>query len=400
MGWLALLILEKGQCEGLNTGVSTEKQTPTSFLFPYILGLTAEFWGHRRHRFYFSLFMKKFLISLVMLLNLSVAGLFAQSSLIATLNHEGNISVFYGGYALQQAHNAAQHGDAITLSSGTFMSTNITKAITLRGAGMDVDTLNNVKPTVISGDFTIQIADSVSQKLMMEGLFSNFTITVKNTVRDARFIKSRFYNFKLDSNSSTKGYLKNCSFLHCKITNGMYFSSNGSDCSFVNSYVRLNNGSKSSLQLTNCIVRLDSDGYNLSFNMQACSFINCIIVGHNSKYYDYLPNNASAYNCVAVNCNGNNCFKDIPNSSNQHSTYEALFKEYKGTYNEGVTTFELTDEAKTKFLGTDKTQVGIYGGNLPYDPITTNPRITKCNVAAKSTADGKLSVDIEVKGVE
>ena len=45
MGWLALLILEKGQCEGLTTGVSTEKQTPTSFLFPYILGLTAEFWG-------------------------------------------------------------------------------------------------------------------------------------------------------------------------------------------------------------------------------------------------------------------------------------------------------------------------------------------------------------------
>lgn len=397
MGWLALLILEKGQCEGLNTGVSTEKQTPTSFLFPYILGLTAEFWGHRRHRFYFSLFMKKFLISLVMLLNLSVAGLFAQSSLIATLNHEGNISVFYGGYALQQAHKAAKHGDAITLSSGTFMSTNITKAITLRGAGMDVDTLNNVQPTVIAGDFTIQIADSVSQKLMLEGLFSNFTITVKNTVRDARFIKSRFKDFKLDGNSSTKGYLKNCSFLHCKITNEMYFSNNGSDCSFVNSYVRLNNYNKSSLQLTNCIVRAPYS-YSLHDNTPACSFTNCIIVGNNNG--DYLPKTASAYNCVAVNCSGNNCFRDIPNSSNQHSTYEALFKEYKGTYNEGVTTFELTDEAKTKFLGTDKTQVGIYGGNLPYDPITTNPRITKCNVAAKSTADGKLSVDIEVKGVE
>ena len=39
VGWLALLILEKGQCEGLNTGVSTEKQIPTSFLFPYILAL-------------------------------------------------------------------------------------------------------------------------------------------------------------------------------------------------------------------------------------------------------------------------------------------------------------------------------------------------------------------------
>ena len=399
MGWLALLILEKGQCEGLTTGVSTEKQTPTSFLFPYILGLTAEFWGHRRRRFYFSLFMKKFLISLVMLLNLSVAGLFAQSSLIATLNHEGNISVFYGGYALQQAHKAAQHGDAITLSSGNFMATNITKAITLRGAGMEIDTLNNVQPTIIAGDFTIQIADSVSQKLMMEGLFSNFTITVKNTVRDARFIKSRFNRFSLDNGSYTQGYLKNCSFLHCKITENIYFSSNGSDCSFVNSYVRLSNEDKSSLQLTNCIVRT-SENRRLDDATPACSFINCIIVGNHTNDSDYLPNTASAYNCVAVNCYNNNCFRRIPNSANQHSTYEALFKEYKGTYNEGVTTFELTDEAKTKFLGTDKTQVGIYGGNLPYDPITTNPRITKCNVAAKSTADGKLSVDIEVKGVE
>ena len=46
--------------------------------------------------------------------------------------------------------------------------------------------------------------------------------------------------------------------------------------------------------------------------------------------------------------------------------------------------------------GTDGTEVGIYGGSLPYDPTPTNPQITKFNVAAKSTADGKLSVDIEV----
>ena len=63
-------------------------------------------------------------------------------------------------------------------------------------------------------------------------------------------------------------------------------------------------------------------------------------------------------------------------------------------------TFELTDEAKTKYLGTDGTEVGIYGGNLPFDPTPSNPQITKCNVASKSTADGKLSVDIEVRAAE
>ena len=34
MGWLALLILAKGQCESLTSGIGAEKQTPTSFLFP------------------------------------------------------------------------------------------------------------------------------------------------------------------------------------------------------------------------------------------------------------------------------------------------------------------------------------------------------------------------------
>lgn len=50
--------------------------------------------------------------------------------------------------------------------------------------------------------------------------------------------------------------------------------------------------------------------------------------------------------------------------------------------------------------GTDGTEVGIYGGSLPYDPTPTNPQITKFNVASKTTADGKLSVDIEVKSAE
>lgn len=95
-------------------------------------------------------------------------------------------------------------------------------------------------------------------------------------------------------------------------------------------------------------------------------------------------------------------FSAANNTSNTYSTVEELFKTYKGTKLDGIDSenFELTDAAKKKFLGIDGTQVGIYGGSLPYDPTPTNPQITKCNVAGKSTADGKLSVDIEVKVAE
>ncbi|MEE1235562.1 MAG: hypothetical protein UHS50_07770, partial [Bacteroidaceae bacterium] len=229
MGWLALLILEKGQCEGLTTGVSTEKQTPTSFLFPHFLGLTAEFWGHRRHRFYFSLLMKKFLISLVMLLNVSVAGLFAQSSSIATLNHEGDISVFYGANALKEAHELAVHGDVITLSSGMFLAIDISKNLTIRGAGMQVDTVSMCMPTIITGDLSISGENTAINGLTIEGIYHNHQIKLNGTIENVLFAKCRFKSF---SCSST---MKNATFLHCLITNKINLTS----CTgkFVNSII-------------------------------------------------------------------------------------------------------------------------------------------------------------------
>ena len=72
--------------------------------------------------------------------------------------------------------------------------------------------------------------------------------------------------------------------------------------------------------------------------------------------------------------------------------FDALFK--AGTF------YELTDEAKQEYVGNDGKELGIHGGNLPWDSHILTPQITKCNVAAKTTADGKLSVDIEVKAAE
>jgi len=93
------------------------------------------------------------------------------------------------------------------------------------------------------------------------------------------------------------------------------------------------------------------------------------------------------------------------NSTNKYvSTISSVFKTYNvtgyNTYINDSWSFELTETAAQTYLGTDGTQVGIYGGNLPYSEDPTIPKITKCNVASKSTADGKLSVDIEVKAAE
>ena len=50
VGWLALLILETGQCEGLKVGIGAEEQTPTSFLFPDLNRILTLNWGVRRQQ--------------------------------------------------------------------------------------------------------------------------------------------------------------------------------------------------------------------------------------------------------------------------------------------------------------------------------------------------------------
>lgn len=333
-----------------------------------------------------------------MLLSLSAANVFAQSSLIATLSHEREITAFYGADALKEAHGAAAHGDAITLSSGTFNATDITKAITLRGAGMQVDTVNNVLPTTISGDFTIEIAADVTEKLTIEGIYHSQTITFKGTLSNAMFLKNRLgkiYSTSIENN------LINCNFISCRIATEvyLYFSSN-SNVSFLNSVVLGVYKPYGTATFTNCVILAGSG--KSPYNMKIVNCINSIICGGWSTG-DALVEGSVAYNCLAINC-GVYTFEHISNSTNVHMWeygFDKIFKTQRGHDNcLDSENFELTEEAKTKYLGVDDTQIGIHGGNFPYDPTTTNPQITKCNVAAKSTADGKLSVDIEVAGVE
>ena len=54
--------------------------------------------------------------------------------------------------------------------------------------------------------------------------------------------------------------------------------------------------------------------------------------------------------------------------------------------------YALTESAQA-FLGTDGTQVGIYGGAAPYTSTVSYPRFKTFKVADKAV-NGKLSVEI------
>lgn len=339
--------------------------------------------------------MKKTLLSaLVAVLGFTTQAT-AQSSMLATLNHEGTISTFYGPSALYEAHVAAESGDVITLSRGTFTSTDITKAITLRGAGMDIDTLTGAEPTIITGNFNINLADTETNRLTIEGIYHNHSIYYKGTLTNAMFLKSRF---KSISFISTEMSLKNSSFIHCKIAYSLFIGDNSS-VSCINSAIeepRGHSSISSNFDFQNCVINFRSNGSQDL--VKSSTYKNCLINTRNSSS---LASSCMAYNCIGIS--SSNIFGNIPNPTNTYiSDIQTVFKTYTGQSLEKLDgeNFELTDEAKTKYLGTDGTEVGIHGGILPFDRTPSNPQITKCNVASKSTADGKLSVDIEVKAAE
>ena len=333
--------------------------------------------------------MKKLFFSLVALMAATMS--YAQSSLLATLSHDGNIQTFYGANALQQAHAAAQSGDVITLSEGSFNATNITKGITIRGAGMFLNDETKTYQTQLLGNFDINIADSTAQ-FTLEGIWYDGSINNKGFLKNPNFLKCRLKQLSLAYSSGQTAV--NATLIHCRV-----------------GYLYLVTG-VSSIQCFNCHLS-EVEMYDLN---QRGVFENCIIgvknLSDNGRYIKYsilrncifyrnntFSSSNSLFNCYFMESTGMQ--SGTPNIGCRTGlAYSYVFKTFTGAPFSDNSNFELTDEAATKLLGTDGTQAGIYGGNMPYSPVPTSPQITKCNVAAKSTVDGKLSVDITVKGAE
>ena len=316
---------------------------------------------------------------------------YAQSNLVATLIHEGEVSVFHGSNSLKNALAAADHGDIITLAGGRYNAGTITKAITLRGAGIeDDDTSTGASRTQIVGDFGIDIPET-NERLMIEGIYHDNKMSFWNskTLNNAILQKCRLRNVYSDSYNNKPIY--SLTIIQCNITG----------------YFQLPAYTNSSAKFINSIVtapRSSSDGYN--GNME---FTNCVILGsvagvHQSYFQNCILNvsdklsstNMASYCAGYTSDSSGSPFASLATQA----TNKVLTQEQMNALFKDDTFYELTDEAKAEYVGIDGKEIGIYGGNLPYETRILSPQITKCNVAAKTTADGKLSVDIEVKAAE
>lgn len=321
---------------------------------------------------------------------------FAQTQM-AVLQHNDTITnTFYGTGAFVNAYNAAADGDIITLSEGNFNGCYITKALTIRGAGARTENGNG--GTYFVNNFDLE---PTASRVYVEGVniigYCSFTKTNgnPNNNSDVQFTRCIMKNLDISDNSS---YDVNCNLINCLIesfsmgTNQnssvniincvLYSVSEVRYCQIINSYLSCRNTNSNALRnssLKNCILTYKHGTSDTSTCEKSNVFVNCVAINMPELF--------------------NNLVGGI--GSNTHvSSMSEVFETFAGG---GINYYEeyiLNEDFATSFPGNDGTEVGIHGGIMPFSLDPSYMIVKRCNVAGKSTIDGKLSVDIEIETEE
>lgn len=310
----------------------------------------------------------------------------AQDVPTATLQSGDQVQIFKGADALKNAHAAAQSGDIISLSAGTFNSTDITKAVKIRGVGYG----ENDNGTVLVNNFKINLAESESG-LQIEGFITKGHIIVSGQLKNTLFrhIKAAEVDLNLTDCTTSNCTISEC--ILCRIP----LDANSDNLLIDNSWVmRLfrsaTQSSSATVSVVNCVIdALSSSEASQANRLQYANISNSIL-------------RRSATNSVGIvysNCiwktysNSNYSFNNISADAKQTNLYNVSEAEMNALFSDkGL--FTLTDEAAAKYLGTDGKQIGLYGGEIPYSEKPYVPVITKFEVPSTVDADGKLSVTV------
>lgn len=297
---------------------------------------------------------------------------------VATLSHNGMVSAFYGPTALTSAVSAATAGDTIYLAAGTYTSPEtITKALVIRGTN-----ITNIYPTIISGALTLHL-NSASATMALEGVYFNDYLNLTGDLQSLEITKCRINRIEADNSTNydlitfTQSLIAEDIDFILDVTNFLIGDVTFHNCVLGGHYYC---GEYSPTQFNNCIVKYYSDDTNAYEN-----FTNCIIYGSTS-YHDMNANY-----CAFVGGPGSG---NVRNSWNNVS-YATLFTDFTGTYSDNLT-YTLTAYAQTTYLGSGGSEIGIYGGLLPYNPAPNYLQISTLSVAEQSDEDGTLQVEIQL----
>ena len=315
--------------------------------------------------------MKRIFVFLITALTCGL-GVMAQENLVATLQHGSDIQAFYGANALSEAHEAAVEGDVITLSAGEFNGCNINKAVTVRGEGADKTYLN-------SYDLYCTIPQGSKHTLSFEGLRikTAHSTEIKGSTGAEKVVisKCRF----ILGNQPFYFYTCNATLIQSDLRSESSVTADSrSNVTCLNSiFYRLgtsNHGNNDGrFDVQNCIM-IWPPTYSYTFTHS--SIKNTIILNGTDFYLD---STCTSSHCLVKNTSG---FSD----SWTVSSMDGIF----------TNDYHLSANAAATYIGTDGTQIGIYGGMYPFDLTPSYPLVKKLDVTG-SHKNGKLNVKINVE---
>jgi len=320
---------------------------------------------------------------------------------ITTLEHAGTTTIFYGQNSLVDAYTASVNGDALYLSTGYFTApTSIAKGIKIIGAGHFPDSANVAKRTMILSGITI---NKGADSLRLEGLYINGNINYQGdaSINYVKVIRCGLASALFNSNSATAS--KNfCSYDECFIQGGINFNNYGTNLFIQHSIITsvrvyignwfelsVSNVNSSALILGNIFL---ANTHFTFGNIKGSLIKNNIILNNGGSSYGFIGGETNS------NIFTNNLFvrSTIDFGTNSYNNNYSNVSQANIFVNQTGNTINYNHDyhlkSPTTYLGTDGTQVGLYGGTTPFKDkgLPSNPQILTKTVGNQTDANGNL----------
>lgn len=313
----------------------------------------------------------KRIISLIALIGLIVSA-YAQTNTLVTLDHNGEQTFFDNVNGLSDAIKAAVDGDKIYLSSGNFVSPSkitMDKAVSIIGNGYDTHILPEIE-----FNFT---EDKTYAAPAFEGVF----LEKLSNIGNVNYIHAEITLRACKIRSFVAHHFKTITIDRCYI--GVFDNQDNYSCdqvNIMNSKIESFEGDNVE-KMDNCnIGKITTSNYNPK------SLSSSIV---NSAYLE------SSRDVFMVNCLiGKNTYTGdtgkliLDNCYRLEADAEVLDRNLECTI----------DLVQKGYLGTDGTQVGVYGGEwMPYTTVPTLPTVDKSASSVTYDAENnQLKVNIKI----
>ena len=321
--------------------------------------------------------MKKFILLIIALFYTVVAYAQGTDQVSAILQHGDTETIFIGNTGFAQAYEAAVDGDVIILSQGIFNTiNNISKVLTIYGAGFEDNAETNTATTTINGTFRLgDGSDTEFDGIHIEGV-------------------------KINGYMGLNSQLKNVTIQRCCITNNVELNHNTENVTFRQCYMlgdilgqyKHANG----LLISNCYVSKNINNFSVnSFVHIDHSYMGNMYSRVYREYAQFLWTNSIinklsgdlplGYAAIVKNCIffADNYYNDV-NLENCYrlSSIADIFADGENADYSPTRTFELKDPET--YVGTDGTPIGLSGG-AGWNKVPSNPYVSKVNATLSGT---------------